>query len=104
MSLALDDLRVSRLLRTPSSERLLVREGRREIAVLDLHFLADGRVAGSLFVQEERGLGEKDVADLLAFLDTDFLPEASLAEGNLLFAVTCGRFLGGFEAAAGPPA
>lgn len=99
MSIQSSDLRIARLLRTPTSERLIFKHAKDEVdlAVLDIHYLASGQVAGNLFIYENAGLKETDVAWLLSYIDEDLLPEASLQEGSLIFAVTMGRFLGNYE-------
>lgn len=87
-----------RTLRTASSERLLgVREGR-DVAAVDLHYLANGTVAGTVILLDEAGWQEQDVPGLLKSLDEDFLPDVDLAQGQVNFTVVTGRVVGNFEA------
>lgn len=91
------NLSFRRTLRTPSSERFLaVREGR-DVAAIDLHYLSDGTVAGTVIVLEESRLAEEDVPVLLRQLDEEFLPGVDLREGSLVYTVVVGRVLGNWE-------
>jgi len=88
-----------RTLRTPSSERFLaVRDGR-DIAAVDLHYLPNGTVAGTVIILDDAGVVEGDIPKLLQSLDEDFLPEVDLSRGNLNYTVVMGRVIGNFEAA-----
>ena len=88
--------RAVRVLRTPHSERHLIVRDQEEVAAVDLHYLLDGRVAGTLTVFESAKLTESDVPALLAFIDEDLLPEVTVGEGNLIFTGVIGRVLGSF--------
>ena len=90
------NLRAIRVLRTPYSERHLIASDGREIAAVDLHYLLDGRVAGTLTIYDNSGVTEKEAPALLAFIDNDLLPEVSVGENNLLFTVVIGHILGSF--------
>ena len=95
-----------RTLRTGSSERFLaVNEAGgggvgTEVAAVDLHYLADGTVAGTVILLE--GVGEEwsedRIPDLLASFDEDFLPDVDLAKGNLTYTVVRGRVVGSYQA------
>ncbi len=87
-----------RTLRTASSERFLaLREGR-DVAAVDLHYLANGTVAGTVILLKDAGWKESEVPALLSSLDEDFLPDVDLAHGNLTYTVVLGEVLGNFEA------
>jgi hypothetical protein len=87
-----------RVVRTVSSERFLLQlaEGE-DAAAVDLHYLRDGSVAGTVFLSEDGGITEDRVPELLQYLDEALLPEVSLDEHNLSFTVVQGRVLGDFR-------
>lgn len=87
-----------RTLRTPSSERFLAFRERQEIAAVDLHYLADGTVAGTVVLLNSTPLKEAEIQPLLASLDEDFLPNVDLATGTLTYTVVMGQVLGNYEA------
>lgn len=87
-----------RTLRTPSSERLLAHRDGHDVAAVDLHFLADGAVAGTVILLRDAGWKESDVPALLRTLDEDFLPGVDLQRGTLTFTVVIGEVIGNFEA------
>jgi hypothetical protein len=87
-----------RSLRTPNSERFLASCGGREAAVIDLHYLADGTVAGTVVLLEGGGLGPEQIPEFLQKLDDELLPGVDLGSGNLQFSVVIGTFLGNFQA------
>jgi hypothetical protein len=90
------DLRSSRLLRTPHSERHLIFANEVEVAGLDLHYLLDGRIAGTLTVIDDSIVKEADIEHILRYIDTDLLPEVCMDDGDLCFTVVVGRVLGSF--------
>ena len=92
------DVSFARLLRTPSSERHVLRRNDMDFAVLDLHYLREGTVQATLIIFEGSGLGDADVPDLLTHIDEVLLPEVHLDERNLTFTVVVGRVLGAFQA------
>jgi hypothetical protein len=85
-----------RVLRSPYSERFVIRSGDRDVAALDLHYLPTGRVDGTLIVFDNAGLGEAQIPELLARVDEVLLPGVSVAEHNLSFTVVIGKVLGAF--------
>jgi len=90
-----------RTLRTPHSERFLgVRDGADAVAI-DLHYLPDGTVAGTVTLLASENIADDAVPALLAAFDDDFLPGVNLASGNLTFTVIRGEVVGNFEAASG---
>jgi len=91
-----------RLLRTSSSERFLVQQDGTDVASLDFHYLADGRVAGTLCVFEDSGVANDDIPDLLHEIDEALLPDVSIKDRNLSFTVVAGRVVGNFEASESP--
>jgi hypothetical protein len=88
----------ARLLRTPSSERHLLRRSDTDFASLDLHYLQNGTVQATLIVFEGSGVEEADVPDLLTHIDEALLPEVRLDDRNLTFTVVMGRVLGAYQA------
>jgi len=92
------DILIVRLLRTPSSERLLLRRDSNDFASLDLHYLPSGAVHGTLAIFDDSLVREADVPDLLAKIDEMLLPEVSLDKKNLTFTVVIGHVLGAFAA------
>ncbi|MEY2796489.1 MAG: hypothetical protein RIR10_2205 [Planctomycetota bacterium] len=102
---SLDRIRWKRTLRTPSSERLLgVLDGRDAVAV-DLHFLADGSVAGTVTVVDGCGIDRATVPGLLERIDDDFLPGVDLDDdpdvgaGGVTFTVVWATAAESFESA-----
>lgn len=87
-----------RTLRTASSERFLAQRGVVDVAAVDLHYLANGSVAGTVILLKGFGLDEANIHGLLASLDDDFLPEVDLKHGNLTYTVVLGEVLGNWEA------
>jgi len=87
-----------RTLRTSSSERLLaVRDGK-DVAAVDLHYLANGTVSGTVILLKEAGWKDADIPGLLQSLDEDFLPDVDLASGTLTYTVVVGEVVGNWEA------
>lgn len=89
---------VVRILRTPYSERFVLQKDSQDVAGVDLHYLTDGTVAGTVSIFHDSGISEKDVNDVLVFIDEVLLPEVSIAEGNIHFTVIIGQVLGNFSA------
>jgi hypothetical protein len=85
-------------LRTASSERFLAQRKGKDVAAVDLHYLASGTVAGTVILLKEAGWKESDVPELLGSLDEDFLPSLDLDHGNLNYTVVIGEVLGNYEA------
>ena len=61
-----------RTLRTSSSERLLATRDDKDVAAVDLHYLANGTVSGTVILLKEAGWKEADIPRLLQSLDEDF--------------------------------
>ncbi len=91
-----------RTLRTTTSERFLAQREGRDAAAVDLHYLANGTVAGTVILLKDAGWNESDVPGLLGSLDEDFLPDVDLDHGNLNYTVVIGEVLGNFEAQKSP--
>jgi hypothetical protein len=87
-----------RTLRTTSSERFLAQREGRDAAAVDLHYLANGTVAGTVILLKDAGWTESDAPALLGSLDEDFLPDVDLDHGNLNYTVVIGEVLGNYEA------
>ena len=87
-----------RTLRTPSSERFLALRDGRDVAAVDLHYLANGTVAGTLILLHDADFKEADIEVLLSSLDDEFLPDVDLDDGNLHYTVVRGELLGNWEA------
>lgn len=91
-----------RTLRTSSSERFLAFRDGKEVAAVDLHYLANGHVSGTVILLKDAGWNESDVPKLLASLDDDFLPDVDLKQGTLTYTVVLGEVLGYYEASQPP--
>ncbi len=89
-----------RTLRTSCSERLLATRNGEDVASVDLHYLANGTVSGTVILLKEAGWKEADIPKLLQSLDEDFLPEVDLSSGTLTYTVVVGELIGNFEAMA----
>jgi hypothetical protein len=87
-----------RTLRTASSERFLGLQEGVEVAAVDLHYLGDGRVAGTVILLRGHAWDEERVRGLLRSLDEDYLPEVDLASGGLVYTVVIGEVWGNYEA------
>jgi hypothetical protein len=87
-----------RTLRTSASERFLAQRDGRDIAAIDLHYLTNGTVAGTVILLKDAGWQESDVPALLGSLDDGFLPDVDLESGNLVYTVVLGEIIGNFEA------
>jgi hypothetical protein len=87
-----------RTLRTPSSERFLAFENDKEVAAIDLHFLANGTISGTVILLRASGLNEGDIHKLLTSFDGDFLSDFDLKHGVLTYTVVLGDLLGNYEA------
>jgi hypothetical protein len=92
------ELTFTRVIRTPHSERHVLRRGGADFAALDLHYLLDGTVQATLILYEGSGVEEEDVPPLLTHIDEHLLPEVQLDHKNLFFTVVVGRVLGAFQA------
>jgi hypothetical protein len=92
-------LRWTRTLRTSSSERLLGALDGSDAVAVDLHYLADGTVAGTVTVLDGGGIVERDLPALLAQIDDDFLPGVDLDDGGVTFTVVFARAAQSFESA-----
>jgi hypothetical protein len=87
-----------RTLRTPSSERFLAIRDGKDLAAVDLHYLANGTVAGTVIILKSSGLKDADIEPLLSSLDDEFLSDVDLEHGNLSYTVVLGEVLGNWEA------
>ena len=86
-----------RTLRTPSSERFLAQRGGNDVAAVDLHYLTNGTIAGTVIILKDSGLDESNIQPLLSTLDDEFLPDVDLEHGNLTYTVVLGEVLGNWE-------
>lgn len=87
-----------RTLRTASSERFLALRNGADAAAVDLHYLANGTVAGTVILLKGSGLDESNIQQLLSSFDDEFLPDVDLDHGNLTYTVVTGEVLGNWEA------
>lgn len=87
-----------RTLRTPSSERFLALRDGSDVAAVDLHYLTNGSVVGTVILLKDAGLEESEIESLLSSIDDEFLPDVDLAHGNLSYTVVRGELLGNWEA------
>ena len=90
-------MRLIRTFRTMTSERFLVqkKEGQ-DSAAIDLHYLADGHVAGTVFLFEHAGIEDAEVPEFLRHIDEALLPWVSLKDRTLTFTVVRGHVVGDF--------
>ena len=89
-----------RTLRTASSERFLLQRDGQDAAAVDLHYLANGTVSGTVILLKSAGWTEADIPKLLKSIDDDFLPDVDLERGTLTYTVILGELIGVFEAEA----
>jgi len=87
-----------RTLRTPSSERFLAQIDGCDAAAVDLHYLANGTVSGTVILLKDAGISDSDIEPLLSSLDDEFLPDDDIGQGNLTYTVVRGEVLGNWEA------
>lgn len=92
------NLHWKRTLRTISSERFLAQREGSDVAAVDLHYLANGTVSGTVILLKDAGWQEADILALLSALDEDFLPDVDLAHGTLTYTVVLAEVLGNYEA------
>lgn len=90
-------LRWIRTLRTPASERFLALADGADAAAIDLHYLPNGTVAGTVILLDPRFWSESDIAAFLKSFDEDFLPDVDHAQGTLNFTVVRGQALANYE-------
>ena len=97
--------RIVRALRTPSSERYLLQvHAGQDSGALDLHYLPNGNITGTLTVFDQAGIQPDQVPEVLRYLDETLLPDVSLDDKHLHFTVVIGQVVGDFaqdKAAAG---
>ncbi len=89
-------LTIIRLLRTQSSEQILLRRDKGDIGALDIHYSLNGHIRATLILFDESGIKEPEVPALLTEIDEFLFPEASIQDHNLSFTVVFGRVLGAF--------
>ena len=91
-------MKLIRTFRTMTSERFLVqkKEGQ-DSAAIDLHYLADGHVAGTVFLFEHAGIEDAEVPEFLRHIDEALLPWVSLEDRTLTFTVVRGHVVGDFS-------
>jgi len=85
-----------RMFRTPHSERFVLQNEGKDFASLDFHYLLNGTVAATVIIFEDSGIAEKDIPELLVKIDDVLLPEVSMEEGNIFFAVVIGHVAGNY--------
>lgn len=89
--------KIVRVLRTPYSERFVLQEkAGGDLAALDLHYFADGKVAGTLIIFDHAKISDESIPTILKKIDEELLPDVSIADGNLTFTVVQGRVVGSF--------
>ncbi len=86
-----------RTLRTATSERFLALADRADAAAIDLHYLPNGTVAGTVILLDSLAWTEDDITAFLKSFDEDFLPDVDHAQGNLNFTVVRGQALANYE-------
>jgi hypothetical protein len=91
-------MKLIRTLRTLTSERFLVQKtDGQDSAAVDLHYLADGHVAGTVFLFEHAGIEDAHIGEFLRHIDEALLPSVSLEDRTLTFTVVRGRVVGDFR-------
>ena len=91
-------MKLIRTFRTMTSERFLVQKKEGEdSAAIDLHYLADGHVAGTVFLFEHAGIEDAQVPEFLRHIDETLLPWVHLKDHTLTFTVVRGHVLGDFH-------
>jgi hypothetical protein len=85
-----------RTLRTPHSERYLLRRADADMGAMDVHFRATGSADATVIIFEQSGVGEQDIPALLTQIDEVILPDLSISAKNVSFTVVVGRVLGAF--------
>jgi hypothetical protein len=71
----------------------------KDLAAVDLHYLASGSIAGTVILLKDSGLKDTDIEALLSSLDDEFLPDVDLDHGNLSYTIVRGEVVGNWEAA-----
>jgi hypothetical protein len=91
-----------RTIRTPSSERFIVqaKEGK-DAGVLELHYLQNGKVAGTVILFEQSQISDATLPELLKTIDEVLLPEVSIEHNQISFTVVRGRVVGNYEPSMG---
>ena len=87
-----------RTLRTSSSERFLALHQGQDAAAADLHYLANGTIAGTVIILKNSGIKDEYIPALLSALDDEFLPDVDLSHGNLTYTVVRGEVIGNWDA------
>jgi hypothetical protein len=88
-------LGINRTLRTLSSERFLLEvDGKPDSGVLDVHYIENGIVDGTLILLDEKLASEQATGELLQLIDDQLLPMVSFEEDNLTITVVQGKVLG----------
>jgi hypothetical protein len=91
-------MKLIRTFRTMTSERFLVQKKEGEdSAAVDLHYLANGHVAGTVFLFEHAGIEDPQVPDFLRHIDEALLPWVHLEDRTLTFTVVRGHVVGDFH-------
>jgi hypothetical protein len=89
--------RFVRAFRTSSSERFIVQsKDGEDSAVLELHYLPSGSVAGTVIIFDQSKISDANVADLLQTIDEVLLPEVSIEHHKVSFTVVRGHVIGDF--------
>ena len=86
-----------RTLRTSTSERFLALRNGTDAAAIDLHYLPDGHVAGTVILLSAAGWKDDEIPALLTEFDEEFLPGVDLHSGTLTFTVVRGDLVGNYE-------
>jgi hypothetical protein len=71
----------------------------KDLAAVDLHYLASGSIAGTVILLKDSGIKDTDIEALLSSLDDEFLPDVDLDHGNLSYTIVRGEVVGNWEAA-----
>lgn len=86
----------TRTLRTPFSERFVLKDGDQDIGAVDLHFLEGGRVAATLTLLDDRTCTPEQIEAVISRIDDLLLPDVSREEGKIVFTVVRGKVVGSY--------
>lgn len=89
-------IRFVRVLRTPSSERFILQRDGEDFAAVDLHFLADAKVAATLVVLTSSELPDTETPDIIDEIDNALLPDHDYESGDFVVTVVRGEVTGTF--------
>ncbi len=93
-------IRFVRVLRTSSSERFILQRDGEDFAAVDLHFLADGKVAATLVVLTSIQMLDTETTQIIDEIDNALLPDQAYESGDFVVTVVRGEVAGTFASEA----